>query len=451
VKKGVIAMRSRTALLACALMLACALVSAQRKYDFVMSPADSDLDVRVSVQAFTSGTLVGNYDPNTNPTGTRTKPGIFGSFGPTENVPVPVEVNPSVEGNVASKPAGSFSMVLNPEAGTVVLMDFFSDLLYSGAVSLPASAEFATDGFRTRNPTSTYPAGRFTVPLGDVLVSALTITQTGDPAVGTLTPLGGNRYAFAVAPTVVLFIHAEMQGYVLETTSNPNPLPLVGEVQIDGDTATILSVNTIDWSDVDTPNQPIPQFAMDLPTVFPPGDVAHLLFDLTLNEVRTRVSGTYTIAASGAAVYRTVSGVVALGDYVAPTGGMNIPIEVRAPGDVTPLETHLVALNDAGEYQFQTALWGSFDLSAKGSHWLRQTVMGVSLEEDAHVDFILTNGDIDGDNEVTLFDFGKLVAAFGSIPGDATWNPNADLDGDEEVTLFDFGILVRNFGALGDD
>ena len=50
-----------------------------------------------------------------------------------------------------------------------------------------------------------------------------------------------------------------------------------------------------------------------------------------------------------------------------------------------------------------------------------------------------------------LFDFGQLVAAFGSLPGDSNWNANADLDGDEEVTLFDFGILVRNFGVIGDD
>jgi hypothetical protein len=63
----------------------------------------------------------------------------------------------------------------------------------------------------------------------------------------------------------------------------------------------------------------------------------------------------------------------------------------------------------------------------------------------------LPNGDIDGDNEVTLFDFGELVAAFGSLPGDSNWNPNADLDGDEEVTLLDFGILVKNFGATGDE
>jgi hypothetical protein len=67
------------------------------------------------------------------------------------------------------------------------------------------------------------------------------------------------------------------------------------------------------------------------------------------------------------------------------------------------------------------------------------------------VNVSLVNGDIDGDNEVTLIDFGALVAAFGSQPGDSNWNPDADLDGDAEVTLFDFGVLVKNFGETGDE
>ncbi len=444
-------MRRCNMLLVLPLLLVWSLAEAQHKYDFVMSPSSSSLNVQVSLQARTSGTLLGNYDPNTNPEGTRTKPGLFGSFGPTENVPVPVEVNPLVEGNVTSRPSGTFSMVLHPEAGQVVLMGFFSDLLHSGAVSLPANAEFVQDGFRTRNPTSTYPGGRFTIPVGEVLVTQLTMTQVDNGTTGVLAPLGGNRYAFAVAPTVVLAVRAELQGSVLETTSNPNPLALAGEVEIQGDAAVILSVNTIEWSDVDEVNQPIPRFAMDLPTVFPPGDVAHLLFDLTLKEVRTRVSGTYTIAATGSLTRRTVGGTITLGDFVAPVGGMTVPVEIRPVGSMEPREVHLVALDDRGEYALQTALWGTFDVSAKGSHWLRQTVTGVPLTGDVRVDFVLVNGDIDGDNELSLGDLSALVAAFGAVPGERAWNPNADLDGDEEVGLSDFGILVRHFGMTGDE
>ncbi len=440
-------MRGRFALVF-ALLFVCALAAAQRKYDFVVEPANSRLDVNTSLQAETSGTLIGNYDPSTNPTGTRTKPGAH-LFGFEGNHPVPVQVNPSVEGNVTSQPAGTFGMVFQPEANRVILLDFYSDLLPTGTATLPASAEFSFDTFTTRNPSAIYPGGTYNVPVGDVVVYALSLTQTGEPAVGTLTPLGGNRYAFAVAPTVTLYVRAELQGSVLETTSNPNPLALVGEVEMNGDSATILSANTIDWSDTDNPNQPIPRFAMDLPT--PTGDTAHFLFDLTLNEVRTRVNGTYTIAANGSISLRTVSGTITLSDYSAPVAGKEVPIEVRPAGDTSPVELHIVALNEAGEYRFETALWGTFDLSAKGSHWLRQTAGGISLEKNVQVDFVLTNGDIDGDNEVTLFDFGQLVSAFGTMPGDIGWNPNADLDGDEEVTLFDFGVLVRNFGAIGDE
>ncbi len=158
-------------------------------------------------------------------------------------------------------------------------------------------------------------------------------------------------------------------------------------------------------------------------------------------------TGTLTVAPT----VRTVAGEVILLDYVADPTDMLVTIEIRRPGTTTPIETHMVTL-DGNQYGFQTTLEGTYDLAAKASHWLRQTRAHIALTGSlVTVNFSLVNGDVDGDNEVTLFDFGQLVAAFGSMPGDSNWNANADLDGDEEVTLFDFGILVRNFGAIGDD
>ncbi len=111
-----------------------------------------------------------------------------------------------------------------------------------------------------------------------------------------------------------------------------------------------------------------------------------------------------------------------------------------------------VVLDEQARFRIPVSIpAGVYDVSLKGSHWLRQTLRNVRFPLTAPLRFELANGDIDGDNEVTLFDFGQLVAAFGSMPGDPNWNPNADLDGDQEVTLFDFGILVRNFGNAGDE
>jgi hypothetical protein len=87
------------------------------------------------------------------------------------------------------------------------------------------------------------------------------------------------------------------------------------------------------------------------------------------------------------------------------------------------------------------------------THWLRRGVYGVAVLGGA-LDLgtvQMTNGDCDGDNEITILDFGLLVAAFGSMPGDSNWDTRADVDGDGEVTLGDFAILTRNFGAAGDD
>jgi hypothetical protein len=177
----------------------------------------------------------------------------------------------------------------------------------------------------------------------------------------------------------------------------------------------------------------------------PPTKVMFVAHDVAGNYSQSPV---YTIPARA----KQVSGTMDLQQFVGNPSGLLATVEIRLLGSTNPLETHLVTLDAQARYTLQTTLHGTYDMAAKVSHWLRRTKTQISLTGDLAVDFhSLINGDVDGDNEVTLFDFGQLVAAFGSIPGDGNWNPNADLDGDGEVTLLDFGILVSNFGAIGDE
>lgn len=144
----------------------------------------------------------------------------------------------------------------------------------------------------------------------------------------------------------------------------------------------------------------------------------------------------------------TVNGILSFGDY-AGRFPVSLAVEIRA-GTVSFFRD--VHVGSDGSFTLSSAPAGTFQLAFKPSHWLRRVVdVGTSQGSVWDVQVALANSDIDGDNEVTLFDFGALVASFGSLPGDASWNPNADLDGDEEVTLFDFGVLVRNFGLIGDE
>jgi len=93
-------------------------------------------------------------------------------------------------------------------------------------------------------------------------------------------------------------------------------------------------------------------------------------------------------------------------------------------------------------------IWGTNEPKSPNPQARSVRVNGANV---SGVNVSLVNGDIDGDNEVTLMDFGAVVAAFGSVPGDSNWNPEADLDGDAEVTLLDFGVLVKNFGETGEE
>ncbi|GIV20691.1 MAG: hypothetical protein KatS3mg023_2442 [Armatimonadota bacterium] len=151
------------------------------------------------------------------------------------------------------------------------------------------------------------------------------------------------------------------------------------------------------------------------------------------------------------AVRYAISGRLELQDYTGDITQIPITVEVRRDG--IPVLQQAMRLDSDGTYTLTGLGVGTYDLSFSASHWLRRLVRRVVVagSDVSGVDAILINGDIDGDNEVTLFDFGQLVFSFGSTPGDYRWNPNADLDGDEEVSLFDFGILVRNFGAIGDE
>jgi hypothetical protein len=146
-----------------------------------------------------------------------------------------------------------------------------------------------------------------------------------------------------------------------------------------------------------------------------------------------------------------ISGNIELRDFGGDVTQVPISAELRQGGVAVRTET--LFTDSSGNYTIPDVAPGTYDVAFKASHWLRTVVPGVTVANTdvTGVDASLTNGDIDGDNEVTLFDFGALVAAFGSAPGDSNWNPNADLDGDLEVTLFDFGVLVRNFGAIGDE
>lgn len=153
-------------------------------------------------------------------------------------------------------------------------------------------------------------------------------------------------------------------------------------------------------------------------------------------------SGNITVASG-----TTVSGTISLNGR-ASLVGEELTIQVRQAGTSTVLASYNVVIASGNAYSFVTSLSGTHDLSAKFRTSLRKKLAGVAL--GAGRDFVLINGDVNGDDTVNIADFLALRAAFGSSPASANWNRNADLNGDGSVNVSDFLILRAGFGKSGD-
>ncbi|MBS1704522.1 MAG: hypothetical protein JST40_01500 [Armatimonadetes bacterium] len=117
-------------------------------------------------------------------------------------------------------------------------------------------------------------------------------------------------------------------------------------------------------------------------------------------------------------------------------------------------------INYEGWYAFDAPFSsGTYAIRFKGRHWLSNIKKSVNfgVGQD-YLNVSLTNGDLDGDNQVTIFDYIVLNDYFDKSYLDADWNtvgPNgfapkdADLDNDYAVSVFDYLIISNNFDEAG--
>ncbi|HTQ09639.1 MAG TPA: dockerin type I domain-containing protein [Fimbriimonadaceae bacterium] len=148
-----------------------------------------------------------------------------------------------------------------------------------------------------------------------------------------------------------------------------------------------------------------------------------------------------------------ISGHVALGNYSGAVAGLPVTVEIRPAGTTNDVAIQTPTLDALGNFSLQAVVPpGNYDIAVKASHWLKQKIENVNLglSGASGLAYSLINGDINGDNVISLADFGTLKLAYGSTSSSSNWNPNADLNGDGSVGLADFGILKLNYGRSGD-
>lgn len=159
-----------------------------------------------------------------------------------------------------------------------------------------------------------------------------------------------------------------------------------------------------------------------------------------------------TLGSAGAAVPMSfganVSGTVSLLDFEGDVTTEPVMISVT---DGTQSWDFMTNLDANGGYSIKIPTTGTFDVRIKAGHWLTRAVNGVVVTTNTTgVNAALTNGDVDGDNEVGGGDLSELAASFLLSVGEEGFNANADLNGDGEVGSSDLSILAANFLTSGD-
>ncbi|MBS1706908.1 MAG: dockerin type I repeat-containing protein [Armatimonadetes bacterium] len=94
---------------------------------------------------------------------------------------------------------------------------------------------------------------------------------------------------------------------------------------------------------------------------------------------------------------------------------------------------------------------GTYKIRVKGATHLAKIINNVNITNtgDKLAAQSLVNGDCDGDNSITIFDYVDLSNSFDLSVGDTNYNAAADLDRDGTVTIFDYLILSNNFDKFG--
>lgn len=150
--------------------------------------------------------------------------------------------------------------------------------------------------------------------------------------------------------------------------------------------------------------------------------------------------------------FLTVRGRVHLMDLTPP----GVPIEmVQMDLRGVRVESRDLALDidePVGQYTFPTFQSGLVRVWTKDDHWLAQatTQFLIGPGSTTGVDFILMNGDADGNNVIDSDDFDALVYGFGASTGSPNYAEPIDFNESGIIDSDDFDILVAGFGNAGD-
>ncbi|MCA9279575.1 MAG: hypothetical protein H6815_00905 [Phycisphaeraceae bacterium] len=252
-------------------------------YSVAIDQAQSSVGIQTDAMIPIDGALIGNYDPTTNPTGTQTRPGLFGGSG---NNPIDMSMDLHTVLNDSSTPIGAFDLVLDEVGGVAEIANFSLDALGGTPITVNVEGDVQYSSFNTINPTSAYIGGiTVTIPLGSGEVTQFDIVQDGT-AVGSIVPTGQpNEYLLSVGVPAQMMITIDALGQPVPVPPTPILIPVTGTFTVaSGHVDMSISFQSV--NNAPTPAAPgaLVNVPFDLPTILPPGSTAHILLNADVLE-----------------------------------------------------------------------------------------------------------------------------------------------------------------------
>lgn len=248
----------------------------------------SSSSLMLDAELQTDGTLQGNFDPDTNPNGTQTRPGFIGGSG---NQPIPITLDLLLDAAGAGAPTGQFGLELDlaGQAGWLLGLDL--ELAPGQVFATDVQARLGYASFNTVSPSCSFPSvGAVTLPIGDLgQIRDLRLLQT-EPASLELTPTG-TPDSFDLEVTLPALVSLVVDTGVVDDPLPLDDLPVILTLQgqllrIDPERIEIslaLSPEVFDGA-LDLDGIVLPPVPLPLPCVLPPGEEANVIFDLAAND-----------------------------------------------------------------------------------------------------------------------------------------------------------------------
>ena len=232
--------------------------------DFELDDGLSTASQALTIGVPFSGTLIGDYDEESNPDGTQTRPGLVGGTG---NNPIPYVAQFDMSGDNTSNPAGTMSITIDEKASSALVEGFAIDLLGSSVNELEYGVTLNYETFNTVSPFSIYPGGfDIPIPLGSAQITSSRIDSTLPGALFLEPAEGGYSVSGALNGTATSVVELGTGPQEFEI---PIVLPVSGTL-VAGDSGWRIQLSISVSVDEEVPLKDVPPFEglpLPLPTL----------------------------------------------------------------------------------------------------------------------------------------------------------------------------------------